>query len=32
MKVALSDSGIADFKIFVTGIPLSDRFGKVFDN
>ena len=31
MKIALSDSGIADFKIFVTGIPLSERFKDSFD-
>ena len=31
MKNALSDGGIADFKIFVTGIPLSDRFNQSFD-
>lgn len=31
MKSSLSDSGIADFKIFVTGIPLSDRFKQSFD-
>ncbi len=31
MKSSLSDSGIADFKIFVTGIPLSDRFKHSYD-
>ena len=31
MKNALSDEGIADFKIFVTGIPLSERFKTDFD-
>lgn len=31
MKDALSDEGIADFKIFVTGIPLSERFKEKFD-
>lgn len=31
MKEALSDSGIADFKIFVTGIPLSEKFKYTFD-
>lgn len=31
MKTALSDSGIADFKIFVTGIPLSEKFKGPFD-
>ena len=31
MKEALSDEGIADFKIFVTGIPLSERFKYQFD-
>ena len=31
MKEALSDEGIADFKIFVTGIPLSERFKDQFD-
>ena len=31
MKEALSDEGIADFKIFVTGIPLSERFKGPFD-
>lgn len=31
MKEALSDSGIADFKIFVTGIPLSEKFKCTFD-
>lgn len=31
MKNALSDGGIADFKIFVTGIPLSERFKTDFD-
>lgn len=32
MRDALSDEGIADFKIFVTGIPLSERFLLPFDN
>lgn len=31
MREALSDSGIADFKIFVTGIPLSEKFKYTFD-
>lgn len=31
MKEALSDEGIADFKIFVTGIPLSEHFKDQFD-
>lgn len=31
MKDSLSDLGIADFKIFVTGIPLSSRFLENFD-
>lgn len=31
MKNSLSDEGIADFKIFVTGIPLSERFKSSFD-
>lgn len=31
IKSALSDEGIADFKIFVTGIPLSKKFDKKFD-
>lgn len=31
MKNSLSDEGIADFKIFVTGIPLSERFKASFD-
>lgn len=31
MKEVLSDEGIADFKIFVTGIPLSERFKDQFD-
>jgi len=31
MKDILSDNGIADFKIFVTGIPLSERFKYNFD-
>lgn len=31
MKDALSDDGIASFKIFVTGIPLSKRFSEKFD-
>ncbi len=31
MKEILSDNGIADFKIFVTGIPLSERFKYKFD-
>lgn len=31
MKESLLDSGIPDFKVFVTGIPLSDRFGKIYD-
>lgn len=32
IKQALSDEGIADFKIFVTGIPLSKRFNENFDS
>ncbi len=32
MKNALSDGGIADFKIFVTGIPLSSRFLESFND
>ncbi len=31
LKDSLSDSGVADFKIFVTGIPLSSRFSEKFD-
>lgn len=31
LKNALSDMGIADFKIFVTGIPVSERFSEHFD-
>ena len=31
MKISLSNEGIADFKIFVTGIPLSSRFKEKFD-
>ena len=31
MKESLCNSGIANFKIFVTGIPLSDRFLENFD-
>ena len=31
MKQAMSDKGIAEFKIFVTGIPLSERFNENFD-
>ena len=31
MKKSLSDSGIPDFKIFLTGIPLSNRFLEKFD-
>lgn len=31
MKCALSDEGITDSKIFVTGIPLSERFKTHFD-
>ena len=31
MKDSLSDLGIAGFKIFVTGIPLSGRFLENFD-
>lgn len=32
MKEIMSDLGIADFKIFVTGIPLSEKFKKDFDS
>jgi processive 1,2-diacylglycerol beta-glucosyltransferase len=31
IKDALIDEGIADFKIFITGIPLSERFKEKFD-
>lgn len=31
MKQAMSDKGIAEFKVFVTGIPLSERFKETFD-
>lgn len=31
MKQAMSDKGIADFKIFVTGIPISEKFKNKFD-
>lgn len=31
MKNAMFDRGIAEFKIFVTGIPLSERFKEKFD-
>jgi len=32
IKIALSNEGIADFKIFVTGIPLSERFSLPFED
>lgn len=32
MKSLMSDSGIQDFKIFVTGIPLSSKFTGEFDS
>lgn len=32
IKDALSNEGISDFKIFVTGIPLSKRFSENFDS
>ena len=31
MKQIMSDNGIPDFKIFVSGIPLSERFKEDFD-
>lgn len=32
MKNLMSDSGLPDFKIFVTGIPLSSKFAGEFDS